>query len=220
MNILIVGCGDTGSQLANVLDHMGNQVSVVDRNPETAAELSDSFTGMFTVGVPIDQDVLRHAGIEGCDVVIAVTRDDNTNLMVAQLARDIFGVPKVISRVSDPRREEVFSSFGLSTICPTNLTVASVVAALDDRRKHTEEVYFGSTRISFEQMEIDRRYLGEFAEAIDPVLPLFEKAGVKPKEVCLVGNPGCAAKACRLSSVKAMSWYWPVPSADEEDQSR
>ena len=64
MNILIVGCGDTGSQLANVLDHMGNQVSVVDRNPETAAELSDSFTGMFTVGVPIDQDVLRHAGIE------------------------------------------------------------------------------------------------------------------------------------------------------------
>ena len=56
MNILIVGCGDTGSQLANVLDHMGNQVSVVDRNPETAAELSDSFTGMFTVGVPIDQD--------------------------------------------------------------------------------------------------------------------------------------------------------------------
>lgn len=103
MNILIVGCGDTGSQLANVLDHMGNQVSVVDRNPETAAELSDSFTGMFTVGVPIDQDVLRHAGIEGCDVVIAVTRDDNTNLMVAQLARDIFGVPKVISRVSDPR---------------------------------------------------------------------------------------------------------------------
>ena len=155
MNILIVGCGDTGSQLANVLDHMGNQVSVVDRNPETAAELSDSFTGMFTVGVPIDQDVLRHAGIEGCDVVIAVTRDDNTNLMVAQLARDIFGVPKV------------FSSFGLSTICPTNLTVASVVAALDDRRKHTEEVYFGSTRISFEQMEIDRRYLGEFAEAIE-----------------------------------------------------
>ena len=85
----------------------------------------------------------------------------------AQLARDIFGVPKVISRVSDPRREEVFSSFGLSTICPTNLTVASVVAALDDRRKHTEEVYFGSTRISFEQMEIDRRYLGEFAEAIE-----------------------------------------------------
>lgn len=45
MNILIVGCGDTGSQLANVLDHMGNQVSVVDRNPETAANISDSFTG-------------------------------------------------------------------------------------------------------------------------------------------------------------------------------
>lgn len=106
MNILIIGCGDTGSQLANVLDDMGNQVSVVDRDPETASELSDSYTGMFTVGVPIDQDVLRHAGIEGCDVVIAVTKDDNTNLMVAQLARDIFGVPKVISRVSDPRRKK------------------------------------------------------------------------------------------------------------------
>ena len=108
-------------------------------------KLLRNFLTPLPVGVSIDQDVLRHAGIEGCDVVIAVTRDDNTNLMVAQLARDIFGVPKVISRVSDPRREEVFSSFGLSTICPTNLTVASVVAALDDRRKHTEEVYFGST---------------------------------------------------------------------------
>lgn len=176
MNILIIGCGDTGSQLANVLDRMGNEVSVVDRDPETAEELSDTFSGMFTTGVPIDQDVLRHAGIEGCDVVIAVTKDDNINLMVAQLARDIFGVPKVISRVSDPRREEVFSSFGLSTICPTNLTVASVVASLDNRRKHTEEIYFGSTRISFEQMEIDRRYLGEYAEAIE-----------LPKGMALVG---------------------------------
>ena len=212
MNILIIGCGDTGSQLANVLDDMGNQVSVVDRDPETASELSDSYTGMFTVGVPIDQDVLRHAGIEGCDVVIAVTKDDNTNLMVAQLARDIFGVPKVISRVSDPRREEVFSSFGLSTICPTNLTVASVVAALDDRRQHTEELYFGSTRVSFEQMEIDRRYLGEYAEAIE--LPgAWSCSGSCPR----AASCGCAARACRPSSTKAMSWCWPVPLADEEE---
>ncbi|MBS4785031.1 MAG: TrkA family potassium uptake protein [Clostridiales bacterium] len=166
MNILVIGCGDAGSQLANLLDGMGHQVSVVDRNPELVANLSEDFSGMFTAGIPIDQDVLTHAGIEGCDVVVAVTGDDNINLMVAQLARDIFGVPQVISRVSDPNREEVFSSFGLSTICPTNLTVESIVAGLDNRAGHSEEAYFGSTRVAFEQMEIDRQYLGEFAEAI------------------------------------------------------
>ena len=166
MNVLVVGCGDACSQLANMLDSMGYQVSVVEQNPEFMAELSEDFSGMFTIGVPIDQDVLTHAGIEGCNVVIAVTKDDNINLMVAQLARDIFKVPTVISRVSDPRREEVFSSFGLSTVCPTNLTVESIVAALDNRGGHSDECYFGSTRVVFEEMEIDRRYLGEFAEAI------------------------------------------------------
>ena len=165
MNILIIGCGNTGSRLANVLDRLGHQVSVVDRQPDSAAALSEDFSGMFTAGVPIDQEVLSHAGIQGCDVVVAVTRDDNINLMVAQLARDIFGVPKVISRVSDPQREEVFSSFGLSTICPTDLTVSSVVASLDSSTHH-EETYFGSTRVAFEYLEIDRHYLGEFAEAI------------------------------------------------------
>ena len=107
MNILIIGCGDTGAQLANTLDELGSQVSVVDRDPAAADALSEDFGGMFTTGVAIDQDTLKHAGIEGCDVVVAVTKDDNTNLMVAQIARDLFGVPKVISRVSDPRREEV-----------------------------------------------------------------------------------------------------------------
>lgn len=165
MNILIIGCGDTGSRLANIFDRMGHEVSVVDRREDAANALDEDFSGLFTVGVPIDQDILRHAGIEGCDSVIAVTRDDNVNLMVAQVARDIFGVAQVISRVSDPHREEVFSSFGLNTVCPTNLTVDSVVSSLT-KRITIDELNVGSSRISVERMEIDRRYLGEYAEAI------------------------------------------------------
>ena len=167
MNIWISGCGETGAQLAKTLDELGSQVSVVDRDPAAADALSEDFGGMFTTGVPIDQDTLKHAGIEGCDVVVAVTKDDNTNLMVAQIARDLFGVPKVISRVSDPRREEVFSSFGLSTVCPTILTAASIAGMLEDEGGHKEQITFGGTKVIFEEMPIDRQYIGEYAEAIE-----------------------------------------------------
>ena len=140
---------------------------MVGRDPAAADALSEDFGGMFTTGVPIDQDTLKHAGIEGCDVVVAVTKDDNTNLMVAQIARDLFGVPKVISRVSDPRREEVFSSFGLSTVCPTILTAASIAGMLEDEGGHKEQITFGGTKVIFEEMPIDRQYIGEYAEAIE-----------------------------------------------------
>lgn len=78
---------------------------------------------------------MKQAGIESCDAVAAVSQDDNLNIMCSQLAREIFKVPSVLARIYDPAREDVFSHFGLHTVCPTNLTVSAVKSAL------TETVY-------------------------------------------------------------------------------
>ena len=77
MNILIVGCGTVGAALADQLCARGHDVSIVDANAESFSRLSQNFTGFTLTGVPIDSDVLRKAGIEGCDVVAAVTHNDN-----------------------------------------------------------------------------------------------------------------------------------------------
>ena len=112
MNILIVGCGRVGRRLVHVLERLGHDVSVLDEDAANLAllnELEPPFSGMAVAGVPIDGDVLRSAGIEACDAVAAVTKDDNINLMVAQIARELFGVKHVIARVAEPSRKEVYT---------------------------------------------------------------------------------------------------------------
>ena len=89
MNILVVGCGKVGSQLSNILSSMGHDTAVIDPDPASFERLSDDFRGYTVAGVPIDQTVLRRGGIEACDALAAVTEDDNTNVMVCQLARGI-----------------------------------------------------------------------------------------------------------------------------------
>ena len=132
MNILIVGCGRVGRRLVHVLERLGHDVSVLDEDAANLAllnELEPPFSGMAVAGVPIDGDVLRSAGIEACDAVAAVTKDDNINLMVAQIARELFGVKHVIARVAEPSRKEVYTErFGLRIVCGTCLLYTSDAA--------------------------------------------------------------------------------------------
>lgn len=153
MNIMIVGCGKVGQNLALELSEQGHDVSVVDRSQEDLDELPADFRGYITAGVPIDQDVLRHAGIENCDAFAAVTHDDNVNIMAAQLARDIFKVPKVVARVYDPHREHVFSKWGLDTICPTNLTVSAVLSTLTNSSA-PQALHIGPRTVSFSEIPV------------------------------------------------------------------
>ena len=105
MNVLIIGCGKVGSHLADTLCQLGHDVSIIALNRENFDLLSDDFSGLTIQGVPIDLDILRQAGIEECDALAAVTEDDNTNIMVCQIAREIFNVPKIVARIFDPLRE-------------------------------------------------------------------------------------------------------------------
>ncbi|MGI5856835.1 MAG: potassium channel family protein [Candidatus Merdivicinus sp.] len=165
MNILIVGCGRVGSELAGILSREGHDISVVDRSADAFALLPEDFSGYCTAGVPIDQDVLRQAGIENCDALAAVSPDDNVNIMVCQLAREMFHVDNLIARINDPRRENVFSHFGLRTICPTNITVDNVKGIL--MPEEHQQMHFGSHTVSFRNFEVPKRLYGTSTADID-----------------------------------------------------
>ncbi len=159
MNILVIGCGKVGSRLASLLSREGHDVSVIDRDARSFELLENDFSGFTIAGVPIDQDVLRRGGIESCDALAAVTQDDNVNIMVSQLAGEIFHVPIVLARIYDPKREGVFSHFGLRTICPTNMTVSAVKAAITESSDH-KYMTIGSSTISFTTIPVSRQLVG------------------------------------------------------------
>lgn len=165
MNIIVVGCRKVGSRLASLLDKEGHDVSVVDNDANSFDLLDKDFKGFKTPGVPIDQDVLRQAGIENCDALAAVSPDDNVNIMVSQLARGIFNVPTVLARIYDPQRKDVFSHFGLYTVCPTNLTVSAVKSAITERDK-TESINLASHTITFSTQDVPKNLVGTLASGL------------------------------------------------------
>jgi trk system potassium uptake protein TrkA len=160
MNILVVGCGKVGSNLASVLAKQGHDVSIVDRNEENFDLLPNDFNGFKTVGVPIDIDVLKKAGIESCDAVAAVTPNDNINIMVSEVAKEIFNIENVFARIYDPNREEVFSRLGMYTICPTNLTVSTICSALNNFNTKNKTMHIGTRTLNFSIMEIPKSLIG------------------------------------------------------------
>jgi len=119
MRVVILGCGRIGAYLAKTLVEEGHQVAVIDKSSVAFKRLGAHFPGNVITGTGIDEDVLRQAGIEQADAFVAVTNGDNTNVMAAQVAKEVFGVPRVICRIYDPLREEIYRALGLQTICPT-----------------------------------------------------------------------------------------------------
>ena len=119
MRVVIMGCGRVGAMLATKLDQAGHDVTVLDLNAGQFRRLPKDFGGESVVGNAIDQDTLRRAGIESADVFVAVTQGDNRNLMATQVAKHIFNVPKVVCRIYDPIREELYRNMGLETVSPT-----------------------------------------------------------------------------------------------------
>jgi trk system potassium uptake protein TrkA len=128
--ILIVGCGRVGSTVARAMLREGDEVSCLDEDPEAHARLEVSLDGswedsggQFTVGTGLEIDALTAAGIERADAFIASTDGDNTNIVIAQIAKRRFNVPTVIARILDPLRAEWYEKQGLSTVCPTRVAI-------------------------------------------------------------------------------------------------
>jgi len=118
-DVVILGCGRVGSRLATQLDSEGYIVTVIDMDGHAFRRLPDTFKGRTVLGTGIDEDVLRNAGIEAARTFIAVTNNDNPNIMAAQIAQTVFQVPEVLARVYDVERARTYEGLGLQTICPT-----------------------------------------------------------------------------------------------------
>ena len=121
-----MGCGRVGARVAGLLDHTGNEVTVIDTDSRAFRRLPAGFGGDTIIGTGIDEDVQRRAGIEDADAFIAVTNGDNRNIMAAQVARLVFNVPQVVCRIYDPVREDTYRRLGLTTVCPTT-TISAII---------------------------------------------------------------------------------------------
>jgi trk system potassium uptake protein TrkA len=116
MKVIIIGCGRTGALLACNLSDQGHAVAIIDSDPEAFLRLGDCFKGRTLVGLGYDKDVLERAGIAEAEAVAAVTSVDETNLLVAQIARKLYNVPRVASRVFEPERAVLYEKLGVSVI--------------------------------------------------------------------------------------------------------
>ena len=112
MHVVVVGCGRVGSGLARILEDGGHTVAVVDKAQKAFRRLPEGFSGRTILGVGFDRDLLRDAGIEEAGALAAVTSGDNSNIMVARTAREVFGVERVIARIYDPRRAAIYEKLG------------------------------------------------------------------------------------------------------------
>ncbi|MBU1027330.1 MAG: TrkA family potassium uptake protein [Candidatus Margulisbacteria bacterium] len=121
MHVIIVGCGRVGSQLAQILSTEGHNVVIIDKNAESFKRLGTDFNGIAITGIGFDPDILKRAGIERADALAAVTNGDNSNIMVSQIAKKIYNVPRVLTRIYDPLRADIYKKFGLNTIGTTSI---------------------------------------------------------------------------------------------------
>jgi trk system potassium uptake protein TrkA len=165
MNIIIIGCGKVGSKFAQILSDDGHDIVIVDNDKNAFKALRHDFKGIKIVGVPIDQDVLKQAGIENADAFAAVTPDDNVNIMACQVAKEIFKVPRVIARIYNPEREHVFHQFGLDTICPTNLTVDVIRSKILGESGSSHHTISGEA-FTFKKEPVKREYEGKKLNAV------------------------------------------------------
>jgi trk system potassium uptake protein TrkA len=131
MYIVIVGCGRYGSLLANRLSYLGHSVVIIDRRENAFKALSAEFSGFTLTGDAGESSVLRTAKIETADCLLSMCNEDTLNLMVTQIAKYIFGVPRVIARVYKPSYESIFRKFGVEIISPIQLALEAFLHALD-----------------------------------------------------------------------------------------
>jgi len=121
MNVVIMGCGRVGAQLASLLDAEGHKVTVLDVDAYSFRRLPPTFGGTALVGDGTDEEMLKKAGIEEAEAFVAVTQGDNRNVMAAQIAKHIFNITKVVCRIYDPLRKDIYEALGLEAISPTTV---------------------------------------------------------------------------------------------------
>jgi len=130
VHIVIMGCGRVGSTVAHILEDQDHSVAVIDQDPEAFRKLRSGFKGTKVTGIGFDRDVLTEAGIERAGAFAAVSSGDNSNIIAARVARESFGVQRVVARIYDPRRAEVYQRLGIPTVATVAWTADQMLRRL------------------------------------------------------------------------------------------
>ncbi len=130
MHAVIVGCGRVGAEVQWRLEELGHTTAVIDKDPQAQERLRKGSTARFLVGRAFDQDILEEAGIKEADIFVAVTNGDNSNIVSARLAKEYYKVPRVVARIYDPRRAEIYERLGISTVATVAWTTDQIMARI------------------------------------------------------------------------------------------
>ena len=131
MKYVIVGCGRVGAALAEAFDNEGHDVVIIDLSTRAFDRLSEEFKGQAIRGDGTDEDVLRRAGVEGADVLLALTEGDNRNVMAAQVAMEKLSVGRAVAKINDPVRAAAYGELGIATVCRTTMLTDAILGYLN-----------------------------------------------------------------------------------------
>jgi len=158
MYIIIVGCGRIGSYLAKLLQDDHNVV-VVDKEEEALQRLGENFNGLSIPGDGLDLDVLKEAGIEKADALAVTTSNDNTNIVISHIAKKVFNLGKVVSRVSDTGKDEIYRNLGVDSVNST--AIFATLTREKIRERNFTTYVFESNKVTLIEMKNDGSYAGK-----------------------------------------------------------
>lgn len=160
MHVVIMGCGRAGTRLARRLDKDGHSVAVVDKDPTSFHLLGLDFKGRTVTGIGFDPNILVEAGVERADAFIAVSSGDNSNIVSAMVAKDVFHVPKVITRIYDPRRAQIYRRMGIPTVAPVTWGINKLMDLLFLKATHTRDT-FGNGEVELMELRVSEVLSGK-----------------------------------------------------------
>ena len=166
MHIVIMGCGRVGSTLAHILEDRGDSIAVIDRDPDAFRKLRSSFKGDKITGIGFDRTVLTQAGTERAAAFAAVSSGDNSNILSARVAREVFGVQRVAARIYDPRRAEVYERLGIPTVATVRWTADQMLRKL--LPEGSEALWRDPTgKIVLAEVAFSPHWIGEQVKAVE-----------------------------------------------------
>jgi trk system potassium uptake protein TrkA len=166
LHVVVVGCGRVGSGLAQSVEAAGHTAAIIDRRPKAFARLDAGFTGRTIVGVGFDRDRLREAGIEKAEAVAAVTNGDNSNILIARVARETFGIERVVARIYDPRRAAIYERLGISTVATVQWTSERILRRILPDQAAVEWID-PSARVCLVERAVPRQWAGRRITDLD-----------------------------------------------------
>jgi trk system potassium uptake protein len=207
MYIIIIGCGRIGAYLARLLQDEHNVV-VIDKYDKPLGRLGENFNGLTMRGDGMDLDVLKEAGIEKSDALAVTTSNDNTNIIIAQIAKRVFNLSKVVARVSDAGKSEIYRNFEVDTVNSTSLFSSLIRDKIIERRFSTQ--ILESNKLTLLEIKADQNYLGKKVKELNIpgefqiIAILRGDEPIIPEEALVIESDDIIVGIVRIASLKRL----------------